>query len=132
MSNRSPREERQLIVGNWAVREFGHIEANSRPQRGLRLLEEAVELFQVCNGSKEIAHKLVDYVFSRPSGNVLQEIGGVSVTLLALGSAIGVDVDTQEFNEIVRILAKPQGHFTQRNKEKNDAGFLVVQEGLER
>jgi len=40
-------------------------QATSLPQRGLRLLEEAIEAFRAAGGGPEMAHQLVDYVFAR-------------------------------------------------------------------
>lgn len=73
-----------------------------------------------------MAHKLVDFVFSRPVGLLEREIGGVSITLLALAAAAGVSADKCEREEFVRILSKPVDYFTERNKAKNEAGFLAA------
>src|SRR5580704_6605978 len=86
----TPRDQRQAMIINWARMAFGEAEATGIPQRGLRLLEEAIETFQACGGDEAIAHKLVKYVFERPPGQVAQELGGVAVTVLALAAAAGL------------------------------------------
>lgn len=120
------RDDRQAKIFAWARQAFGIEQATSLTQRGLRLLEEAVEAFQAVNGSVSTAHKLVDYVFSRPIGALHQEIGGVSVCLLAIAAAAGLSADEEERREVSRVLAKPVKEFTARNEAKNSAGFLAV------
>ena len=67
---------------NWAEAAFGAEETTSIPQRGLRLLEEAIEAFQACGGDADMAHKIVEHVFAHPAGELGQELGGVAVTTL--------------------------------------------------
>lgn len=145
------RDERQKTVGEWCAAAFGVAHASSVPQRALRLLEEAIEAFQVgadqvprvgcctpqlcatcgpdCGGRQAaagVAHKLVDYVFSRPVGELGQELGGIGVTLLALANAAGLSADAEEAKETARVLSKPLEHFAARNLAKNEAGFNVT------
>ena len=42
------RDERQAAVLAWARAAFSEEQATGLPQRGIRMLEEAIELFQVC------------------------------------------------------------------------------------
>lgn len=116
---------RQDRIYAWAQQAFTVEQATSLPQRGLRLLEEAIEAFQAVKGDQQQAHQLVDYVFSRPAGVLHQELGGVSVTLLALTAAAGLCADEEEAREVTRVLAKPIEEFTRRNAAKNEAGFLA-------
>lgn len=119
------RRFRQQRVHRWCIAAFGDDHARSIEQRGIRLAEEALELAQAAGCSAEMIHKLVDYVFSRPVGDLRQEAGGVGVTLLALGAAAGFSVDVAEEAEIARVLSKPLAHFAARNAAKNAAGFDV-------
>lgn len=120
-----PRDQRQAMIANWAKMAFGREEATGLPQRGLRLLEEAIEAFQACGGDEAIAHELVAYVFGRPKGMIGQELGGVAVTVLALAAAAGLSADEEECREIHRVLSKPMREFTERNAAKNAAGFKI-------
>lgn len=120
------RDERQAVVADWCARAFGIEHATRLPQRGVRLLEEAVEAYQAAGGDKTMAHLLVDYVFERPLGDLGQELGGVAVTLLALAAAAGMSADLEEVREIERVLAKPLDEFAKRNQAKNAAGFNTV------
>jgi hypothetical protein len=49
------------------------------PERVIRLLEEALELYQSEGASRAKAHALIDYVFDRPVGDPFQELGGVMI-----------------------------------------------------
>jgi hypothetical protein len=120
------RDGRQKIVSDWCAAAFGVEHASSLPQRGIRLLEEAVELAQACGCAPDMAHKLIDFVFSRPVGKISQELGGVGVTLLALAAAAGHSADGEEASEVARVLAKPPSYFTARDEAKNAAGFNVA------
>ena len=122
---RLPRDARQVMITGWARSAFGEAEATGIPQRGLRLLEEAIEAFQACGGDEAMAHKLVTYVFERPRGEIGQELGGVAVTVLALAAAAGLSADNEECREIHRVLSKPLQTFTDRNAAKNAAGFKI-------
>lgn len=120
------RDDRQVRVAQWAQAAFGVAQATSLRQRGVRLLEEALEAFQAADGDREMAHRLVDYVFSCPVGSLAQELGGVGVCVLALAAAAGVSADDAERAEVDCVIAKPLAHFRQRNDKKNDAGFLAL------
>lgn len=120
-----PRDQRQQMILSWAQMAFGREEATGIPQRGLRLLEEAIEAFQACGGDEALAHKLVTFVFEREPGKIGQELGGVAVTTLALAAAAGLSADEEECREINRVLSKPLKEFTERNANKNAAGFKI-------
>jgi len=120
------RDQRQAMVMAWAEAAFGREEATGLPQRGLRLLEEAIETFQACGGNAEIAHELVTYMFRRPQGTIGQELGGVAVSLLALAAAVGLSADEEERREIDRVLKEPVEKFTRRNADRNAAGFKIT------
>lgn len=119
------RDDRQLSVADWCIAAFGREQAVSLAQRGIRLVEEAIEAAQASGCERDMVHKLVDYVFDRPVGELHQELGGVGVGALALAAAAGLSADECEAREVARILAKPLAHFAARNEAKNAAGFLV-------
>ncbi len=123
--NSETRDERQKRVADWCAAAFGSDHAASVPQRGIRLAEEAIEAAQAAQCDIAMIHKLVDHVYSKPSGKLSQELGGVGITLLALAQASGLSADQEERIELERVIAKPLSHFAARNKAKNDAGFNV-------
>lgn len=120
------RNERQRTVSEWCAAAFGNDHAYSIQQRGIRMLEEAIEAYQACGCQADMAHRLVNYIFAKEPGNLKQELGGVGVTVLALAAAAVVSADEAERDEVARILAKPLEHFHARNEVKNAAGFNVV------
>lgn len=117
------RGQRQATVGAWCVAAFGEAHATSKPQRGLRLAEEAIEAAQASGTHPDQLHKLIDFVYSRPVGTLGQELGGIGVTLLALAHAAGLSAEDEEAREVARVLAKSPSHFHKRNEAKNAAGF---------
>lgn len=120
---RGLRSRRQRKVQDWAFRCFG-VTASADPRhRGLRMLEEAIELYQAVDGDAGQAHALVDHVFARPKGQPVQELGGVGVTVLALAAALGLDADVAEQDEVARLLALDPAHFRDRDAAKAAAGF---------
>jgi hypothetical protein len=119
----SERRMRQKNAYKWVTQTFGSDHANNLPQRALRFLEEAIELYQAVGASKNQAHKLIDYIFAKPAGVIEQELGGAGLTLLALAAAAGLDADSCEQQEFVRVLSKPAETWAKRNQQKNEAGF---------
>ncbi len=77
-------------VHRWMLACFGEKIAADKIERNHRFLEEALELVQSLGCSKEEAYQLVDYVYGRPTGEPMQEVGGVMVTLAALCNAQGL------------------------------------------
>ena len=93
----------QRNVFNWVKEAFGVEIAYNKEERNHRFLEEALELVQSNNISKEDVLKLVDYVYNRPIGERYQEIGGTFITLCALCSAYDetlVECGNLELNRI--------------------------------
>lgn len=117
------RELRQEAAVQWATLAFGPDHVNSLPQRAVRFLEEAVELYQAAGGNLEMAHQLLDFMFARPVGEIEQELGGAGLTLLLVANAAGMSADAAEAKEFRRVLSKPASEFGKRNEEKNAAGF---------
>lgn len=111
------------IAHEWAVRCFGDKHVINSGTRSLRTVEEAIELCQALGVSRELAHKAVDTVYSRPIGEPEQEIGGVLLTINILCESLGVDADALFERELRRVLMKSPEHFAKRNKDKVDLGL---------
>lgn len=77
----------QRKVKPWLIACFGWAAAFNKTERNHRFLEESLELVQSTGCTRSEAHQLVDYVFDRPVGEPVQELGGVMVTLAALAEA---------------------------------------------
>jgi hypothetical protein len=92
----------QERVGRWMLSCFGRHVSHDRAQRNYRFLEEALELVQSTGCTAHEAHQLVDYVFNRPSGDPVQELGGTMVTLAALATANGLNLTIAAETELER------------------------------
>ena len=97
------RDEFQFRVDEWMAATFSPEVRADKIERAMRFLEEATELCQAIGLSADKAHTVVDYVFGRPDGEPWQEVGGAMVTLAALCSAIGEDMDACGNRELGRI-----------------------------
>ncbi|WP_249207064.1 hypothetical protein [Burkholderia cenocepacia] len=93
----------QQRVQPWMLACFGAKISADKLERNHRFFEEAGELVQACGMTREEAHALVDYTWSRPVGEPTQEVGGVMVTLAALCLANGLDMHAAGETELARI-----------------------------
>jgi NTP pyrophosphatase (non-canonical NTP hydrolase) len=93
----------QYSADRWARECFPPEVVNDKVERALRLLEEAMELAQASGVTQDHAERLVRYTFSRPVGDVQQEVGGVMVTLAVLCNAHEVDMTHAGWAEFDRI-----------------------------
>lgn len=119
----------QMRVGAWVLRTFGSKALSDREERGLRLVEESVELAQAVGIDKERLHLIIDRVYERPVGDVKQEVGGVFTTLAAAATACNVDLDLAAEAEVARVESKDPEHFRNRNREKAALGMGNYPEG---
>ncbi|WP_428414894.1 hypothetical protein [Pararhizobium sp.] len=92
----------QARVQEWTTACFPPSAQGDVSERAHRFLEEAIELAQASNCSRDEALALVDYVFSRQEGEAFQETGGVLVTLAALCNASNVDMERAGEQELSR------------------------------
>lgn len=93
----------QRRVAAWVLEVLGEKTAQNAQERSLRTAEEVLELAQACRVSREVLHRLVDYVFERPVGDAAQEISGVLVTLYSTADALGISADEALEAELLRI-----------------------------
>lgn len=96
----------QANVADWMLACFGEDISRDVVERNHRFLEESLELVQSLGCTKSEAHQLVDYVFNRPVGAPLQEVGGVMVTLAALCNAHRMDANWCGKTELDRVWTK--------------------------
>ncbi|TDV60145.1 hypothetical protein [Pseudomonas sp. LP_7_YM] len=96
----------QQRVRPWMAECFGPEVLGDEQERNHRFIEEALELIQACGATASEAHQLVDYVYGRPVGDKIQEIGGVMVTLAALCLAHGLNMHIAGETELQRIWTK--------------------------
>lgn len=116
-------ETLEKISYDWGVRAFGVEHMRDRRVRGIRFVEEAVELAQALGCDKYVLKKLIDVVYDRDSGHVHQEIGGCMVTLSVLCHILAVDLEAAFETEVRRVLSKSPEHFAKRNQDKINMGL---------
>jgi len=93
----------QRKAHDWAFETVGERAAVSSTERGLRFLEEAIELAQACGVTWHNAMTVAAGVYDRPPGRVSQEVGGTMLTLGALCEAIDVDMIDAAIDELNRV-----------------------------
>lgn len=76
------RDERQRQTFAWARAVFGDLNSMAAP-RGVRLLEEAVEVAQALGIPSVLCQQVIAHVYSKPAGRVSQELGGVGGWLVS-------------------------------------------------
>lgn len=97
----------QAGVADWARKCFERPLYRNMTERGDRLLEEVLELLQSKGYDSARVRTLVDYVYARPVGEPVQEVGGVMVTLAAFCSVAGLNMKGAGDAELERI-AQPE------------------------
>lgn len=90
-------------IVKWVHRCLGEPLQSSLWERGMRIVEEAMELAQTMGVERDSMYLLVDYVNSRPTGKAPQEAAGVLVTLLAACDAMKIDIAQEVEREVTRI-----------------------------
>lgn len=90
-------------VADWMGQCFLPSLYSNMTERGDRLLEEVLELLQAHGYDKARVPTLVDYVFGRPVGEPVQEVGGVMVTLAGYCWVAGIDMHAAGDAELARI-----------------------------
>lgn len=108
----------QILAYSWAIRCFGKDHVDDPRVRFLRLLEEVAEAAQVCFVEKDKLIEVIEKVYSRPMGELSQELGGIAVTFAVVCESQGYQIPDLLMTELNRVLSKPESHFTKRNLEK--------------
>ena len=119
----------QVTVEQWLRVTFGDKCADNPEERGVRLLEEAIEFVQSVardqTKMQALVLHMVGEVFKKPKGQPHQELGGVIVCLLAACAQQGVRLDEVAKTEIDRILVISKEEFAVRHQKKQDAGYVI-------
>lgn len=98
----------QQGVVDWAIQCFGLEPVQDKRQRLFRFGEEALELLQAGGITVEEVDRLKEYVYSRPIGDIQQEVGGVMTTLATVCYAHSVSLEHSSELEIQRCWDKIQ------------------------
>lgn len=105
-TNSASAEAFQDRVDHWLLACFGEKISRDKTERNHRFLEEALELVQSGGCTRSEAYQLVDYVYGRDVGEMMQEVGGVMNTLAALCLAYGINLDDAADVELKRCWQK--------------------------
>jgi hypothetical protein len=96
--------EFQAHVQKWLYLVFKDQEGRTSYQvRVFRFYEEATELAQATDLTREEAHRMVDWVYDRKKGEVVRELGGTMTTLAALTTASGFTLNHVAVTELERV-----------------------------
>lgn len=101
-----PADTFQHRVWPWMMACFGAEISGDKQERNHRFIEESLELVQSTGCTESEAHQLVAYVYGRPTGEPIQEVGGVMVTLAALCLAQNINMHDAGETELARIWTK--------------------------
>lgn len=96
----------QTSVFTWVKQCFGIKVAHSPQERRERFMEECLEAAQAAGMTKDSVLRLTDYVYSRPVGELSQEVAGVSITLDAMAAAAGINRVEVTEQELTRCYQK--------------------------
>lgn len=111
-------------VRRWVNYTLGE-QAMTPRARALRLVEEAIEVGQCCGLSSLDVERLTGLVYSKPRGDVAQEIGGVAVCLFGVAAAFEMRVAPLAEAELVRIESGPARKFRDRERQNVAHGVGV-------
>lgn len=99
-----PPFQRRVLA--WLVECFSMEVLRDGTERNHRFLEGALELVQSLGCTQSEAHQLVAYVYGRPAGEPMQELGGTMLTLSALANCHDMNLDEAGERELARVWQK--------------------------
>lgn len=94
--------EYQEKIKIWDEETFG-VKKDHSPTVAIRVLEEVIELCQCHDIDIETMLKVIDQVYSKPVGEISQEVAGILVSLLNYSNHAGVNAEESLLKELVRI-----------------------------
>lgn len=118
-------------VGRFVSRTFGTTNLESRHERCLRLVEEAIELAQSEGVKDTVIHTIADQVYAKPLGIPQKEAGGVGVCWLAwtiAADANPVDLVTAELDRIEADGYRAIARVKQAVKAGNGTGLMLEED----
>ena len=112
----------QKRVRRWVETRLG-VDAMRPHERAMRMLEEAVELAQALGVSEEEFLHIGAIVWTKPTGEFRQELGGAALTLLGCADGCGEILSECAFKELQRIESLPPEKFQRRQALNAEAGI---------
>lgn len=102
----------------WCLSTFGRKSAYNPMERAARLIEEAAEAVQAAGLSRTDAFNIVQRVYSRPPGEVAQEIGGCAFTLATFAEFHGLNAEYELQREFDRVQSIDPSYFRAKHAAK--------------
>jgi NTP pyrophosphatase (non-canonical NTP hydrolase) len=113
----------QNAIWGMGIRFFGEANMTDTTIRGLRMVEEAIEVGHALRLDRQKLHEIVDMVYEKEAGDLYFELGDLLITISALASNRKFDIDQLiEFN-VLRWLNKNPKEMAERNRIKEERGL---------
>jgi hypothetical protein len=108
----------------WARETFGEIALDPK-ERALRFVEEAIELAHALNMPASVVAAIATRVYSRPPGQLRQEMGQCQATFELLARVVGIDPDAEATAELARVKSIPKEEWDRRHAAKVALGIAT-------
>lgn len=118
------RKNAQQVLYDWACRVFGAAIAARRTERAARLVEEAIEAAHAAGLVKQVVDQITTRVYSRPKGDLEQELAQVGICWLTMCENAGIDSYTAVKREYIRLNSIPDEDHRARHARKIDQGII--------
>lgn len=112
----------QKRIRAWVESRLGN-KAMDNHERGMRSLEESLELAQALGVTSDEAALLIRFVFMNDPGEIKQEIGGCMMTLMAAAEGTGYLASECALAELSRIETLPPEKFRKRQEHNAKCGI---------
>jgi len=120
----------QQRVWKWLVDTFGSDISANKMERTLRVFEEVCEMVQAADLPHETARALLDEVYSKPPGELHQEVGGVMTTLSVFCHVYKLDMIEEGEREYRRILPLSEMIFKKNLTKKHRSVEAIDKFGI--
>lgn len=116
-------DDLQKAAHDWAAASFGADAVNNRKERGMRVVEEALELGQTCGVSIEDIMRLALRVYAGSPGAIAKEVGDVGLTLGILAHSVGLSATSCTRWGLLAAVGKPADFWRDRHEKKVALGI---------
>lgn len=106
----------------WAIETFGEIACDDM-ERTRRFIEEAMELAHAMGLPLRDVDKISARIYSRPRGNIPQEIGQAQACLECLAENMNLSADREAYLEFDRVRSIPKMEWERRHAAKVAIGI---------
>lgn len=121
----------QARVSRWVTATFGAGAIKDTSERMRRLLEETLELARAEGFTESDINRLTTDVYAKPKGSIRDEVGDVSVTMLAYCSARSLNAYQVTYNAVAALEARDKTTTIHRQTDKSARGLGRPVRGLD-